>query len=153
MTQSLHEIHRRGFDTHAQDRAGELDQDKAAQMQEMELVRQKVYELERQQVLIKQRYDEEIRRLRHEVEARGGPPSHVGVSILAPRGGVNPPAPPTIRHGPSNFFWWYNGQSSVSRQPWPCTAPASNATNSRYTAKLLSRRLSLIPYKITCVCR
>ena len=104
MTQSLHEIHRRGFDTHAQDRAGEHDQDMAAQMQEMEVVRQKVYELERPQVLIKQRYDEEIGRLRHEIEAREGVPSHVGVSGLAPHGGVNPPSPPAIGHGPSNLF-------------------------------------------------
>ena len=67
-------------------------------------MRQKVYELERQQVLIKQRYDEEIGRLRHEIEARGGPPSHVAVSGLAPYGGVNPPAPPAIGHGPTNLF-------------------------------------------------
>ena len=92
-------------------------------MQEMELVRQKVYELERNQMQIKQRYalapvaqvnlrslkieiryDEDIARLRHEIEARGGPPSHVGVSGLPPHGGVSQPAPPAIGHGPSNLF-------------------------------------------------
>ena len=95
----------------------------AAQMQEMELVRQKVYELERNQIQIKQRYipcpdnlkvwpmlslfiryEEDIARLRHEIEARGGPPSHVGVSGLPPHGGVSQPAPPAIGHGPSNLF-------------------------------------------------
>ncbi|KAF6223446.1 hypothetical protein HO133_000289 [Letharia lupina] len=95
---------RREFDVHAQDRAGEHDQNMAAQMQEMELVRQKVYELERNQMQIKQRYDEDIARLRHEIEARGGPPSHVGVSGLPPHGGVAQPAPPAIGHGPSNLF-------------------------------------------------
>lgn len=95
---------RREFDVHAQDRAGEHDQSMAAQMQEMEMVRQKVYELERNQIAIKQRYDEDIARLRHEIEARGGPPSHVGVSGLPPHGGVSQPAPPAIGHGPSNLF-------------------------------------------------
>ena len=93
-------------------------------MQEMELVRQKVYELERNQMQIKQRYalvpvaqvnlrslkfgiryDEDIARLRHEIEARGGPPSHVvGVGGLQPHGAVSQPAPPAIGHGPSNLF-------------------------------------------------
>ena len=92
-------------------------------MQEMELVRQKVYELERNQMQIKQRYalvpvaqvnprmlkfgiryDEDIARLRHEIEARGGPPSHAGVGGLPPHGGVSQPAPPAIGHGPSNLF-------------------------------------------------
>lgn len=50
------------------------------------------------------RYDEDIARLRHEIEARGGPPSHVGVSGLPPHGGVSQPAPPAIGHGPSNLF-------------------------------------------------
>ena len=44
------------------------------------------------------RYEEEIARLRHEIEARGGPPSHVG---LPTHGG---PAPPVIGHGPNNLF-------------------------------------------------
>ena len=87
------------------------------------MVRQKVYELERNQIQIKQRYaftlgacvktqqlkkstryDEDVARLRHEIEARGGPPSHVGVSGLPPHGGVSQPAPPAIGHGPSNLF-------------------------------------------------
>ncbi|KAL2050771.1 hypothetical protein ABVK25_009009 [Lepraria finkii] len=95
---------RREFDAHSQERAGEHDQNMAAQMQEMELVRQKVYELERNQMQIKARYDEDIARLRHEIEARGGPPSHVGVSGLPPHTGLNQPAPPAIGHGPSNLF-------------------------------------------------
>lgn len=50
------------------------------------------------------RYEEDIARLRHEIEARGGPPSHVGISALPPHGGVSQPAPPAIGHGPSNLF-------------------------------------------------
>ncbi|KAK4694512.1 general transcriptional corepressor TUP1, partial [Lecanoromycetidae sp. Uapishka_2] len=100
----LFEQIQREFDIHAQNRAGEHDQSMASQMQEMELVRQKVYELERNQIQIKQRYEEDVARLRHEIEARGGPPSHVGVSGLPPHGGVSQPAPPAIGHGPSNLF-------------------------------------------------
>ncbi|KAL8823012.1 MAG: hypothetical protein Q9191_006265 [Dirinaria sp. TL-2023a] len=85
-------------------KAAEYEQNLAAQMQEMEMVRQKVYTLEQNQVLMKQRYDDDIARLRHELEARGGPPSHVGVSGLPPHGGVSQSQPPAIGHGPSNLF-------------------------------------------------
>lgn len=50
------------------------------------------------------RYEEEIGRLRHEIEARGGPSSHVGVSGLPPHGGVAGPTPPAIGGGPGNLF-------------------------------------------------
>ena len=50
------------------------------------------------------RYDDEIARLHHELEARGGPPSHVGISGLPTHGGVSQPQPPAIGHGPSNLF-------------------------------------------------
>jgi len=53
---------------------------------------------------VRPRYEEDIARLRHEIEARGGPPSHVGVSGLPPHGGISQPAPPAIGHGPSNLF-------------------------------------------------
>ncbi|KAL8694513.1 MAG: hypothetical protein Q9218_000843 [Villophora microphyllina] len=76
----------------------------ASQVQEMELVRQKVYNLEQTQLQIKQRYEEDIARLRHELEARGGPPSHVSISGLPPHTGVPQPQPPAIGHGPSNLF-------------------------------------------------
>ncbi|KAL8972848.1 MAG: hypothetical protein Q9183_000323 [Haloplaca sp. 2 TL-2023] len=75
-----------------------------SQVQEMELVRQKVYNLEQTQLQIKQRYEEDIARLRHELEARGGPPSHVSISGLPPHAGPPQPQPPAIGHGPSNLF-------------------------------------------------
>lgn len=96
----------------------------ATQLQEMEMVRQKVYNLEQTQIAIKQRYlvikadlsswrtvlkafcryDDEIARLRHELEVRGGQPSHVGISGLQTHAGVSQPQPPAIGHGPSNLF-------------------------------------------------
>ena len=50
------------------------------------------------------RYEQDIARLRHELESRGGPPSHVGFSGLPPHGGVSQSQPPAIGHGPSNLF-------------------------------------------------
>lgn len=50
------------------------------------------------------RYDDEIARLRHELEVRGGQPSHVGISGLQTHAGVSQPQPPAIGHGPSNLF-------------------------------------------------
>ena len=59
---------------------------------------------------------------------------------------------------PKQSVWWYNGQSSGSRQPRPCASFAgstaavtrptstSNATISRFTARPLSRRLSPSSY-------
>lgn len=95
----------------------------SAQIQEMEIVRQKVYQLEQNQLNMKERYissdsqptspvrltttpryEQDIARLRHELESRGGPPSHVGVSGLPPHGGVSQSQPPAIGHGPSNLF-------------------------------------------------
>ncbi|KAL8873924.1 MAG: hypothetical protein Q9174_000671 [Haloplaca sp. 1 TL-2023] len=87
-----------------QNRAGEYEQNMTSQVQEMELVRQKVYNLEQNQLQIKQRYEEDIARLRHELEARGGPPSHVSISGLPPHAGPPQPQPPAIGHGPSNLF-------------------------------------------------
>lgn len=87
-----------------QTRTGEYEQNMANQLQEMEMVRQKVYNLEQTQIAMKQRYEDEIARLHHELEARGGPPSHVGISGLPAHGGVSQPQPPAIGHGPSNLF-------------------------------------------------
>ncbi|KAI4136424.1 MAG: hypothetical protein LQ341_005621 [Variospora aurantia] len=102
LTELLDQV-RQEFDNQ-QSRAGEYEQNMAQQVQEMELVRQKVYNLEQTQNAIKQRYEEDIARLRHELEARGGPPSHVNISGLPPHAGVPQPQPPSIGHGPSNLF-------------------------------------------------
>ncbi|MCJ1227740.1 general transcription repressor [Toensbergia leucococca] len=91
------------FDTQ-QSRTDDYEQRLTVQMQEMEMVRQKVYNLEQTQLAIKQRYDEDVARLRHELENRGGPPSHLGVSGLPPHAGPSQPPPPAIGHGPSNLF-------------------------------------------------
>ncbi|KAL8720717.1 MAG: hypothetical protein Q9225_002451 [Loekoesia sp. 1 TL-2023] len=102
LTELLDQV-RQEFDNQ-QSRAGEYEQNMAQQVQEMELVRQKVYNLEQNQIAIKNRYEEDIARLRHELEARGGPPSHVSINGLPPHAGVPQPQPPAIGHGPSNLF-------------------------------------------------
>lgn len=55
-------------------------------------------------MLVSIRYEEDVARLRHELEARGGPPSHVSISGLPPHAGLSQPQPPAIGHGPSNLF-------------------------------------------------
>ncbi|KAL8847209.1 MAG: hypothetical protein Q9221_007735 [Calogaya cf. arnoldii] len=94
---------RQEFDSQ-QNRTGEYESNMAQQVSEMELVRQKVYNLEQNAIAIKQRYEEDVARLRHELEARGGPPSHVNISGLPPHAGISQPQPPAIGHGPSNLF-------------------------------------------------
>ncbi|KAI9661627.1 MAG: general transcription repressor [Bathelium mastoideum] len=83
--------------------AGDYEHQIAQQIQEVDLVRQKVYQLEQTQLGIKQKYEDEVNRLRHELEARGGlSASHMG----GPSHHVAPsqPQPPSIGHGPSNLF-------------------------------------------------
>ncbi|MCJ1258480.1 general transcription repressor [Lignoscripta atroalba] len=103
-----------------QNRTGEYEQQMAAQMQEMEMVRQKVYNLEQTQLAIKQRYDDEIARLRHELEARGGPSSHMGG--LSQHAGPPQPQPPTIGHGQGTLF---GGIMANPGQGGPGLAPPS----------------------------
>jgi glucose repression regulatory protein TUP1 len=57
------------FETQA-GRSNEHEHQLHGQMQEMELVRSKIYQLEQTHNSIKQRYEEEIARLRHELEQR-----------------------------------------------------------------------------------
>ncbi|MBE7180627.1 MAG: hypothetical protein INR71_05350 [Terriglobus roseus] len=49
------------------------------------------------------RYEEELNRLRQELERAGGhvPPSHIGGP---PNAGPSQPPPPALGHGPSNLF-------------------------------------------------
>ncbi|KAL9122973.1 MAG: hypothetical protein Q9187_000457 [Circinaria calcarea] len=100
LTELLDQV-RAEFDNQ-QNRTGEYEQQMAAQMQEMEMVRQKVYSLEQTQLAIKTRYDEEIARLRHELEARGGPSAHMGG--LPPHAGPSHPQPPNIGNGQGTLF-------------------------------------------------
>ena len=48
------------------------------------------------------RYDEELARLRHELEARGGPSAHMGG--LPPHAGPSHPQPPNIGNGQGTLF-------------------------------------------------
>lgn len=83
------------FETQA-GRSNEHEHQLHGQMQEMELVRSKIYQLEQTHNSIKQRYEEEIARLRHELEQRGGPGGGPA--------GSSQPQPPAIGHGPANLF-------------------------------------------------
>ncbi|KAJ2330542.1 general transcription repressor, partial [Coemansia sp. RSA 2681] len=56
----------------------EYDQRVSSQLSEIQAVQQSLYDLERAHHKIKQQYEEEILRLRREVEARGGPPAPPG---------------------------------------------------------------------------
>ncbi|MCJ1406424.1 general transcription repressor [Ptychographa xylographoides] len=118
LTELLDQV-RAEFDNQ-QNRTVEYDQQMAAQMQEMEMVRQKVYSLEQTQLAIKQRYDEEIARLRHELEARGGPPSHMsGLSHSGPPH----PQPPNIGNGQGTLFGGI--MANPAGQGGPALAPPS----------------------------
>ncbi|KAI0229172.1 general transcription repressor [Massospora cicadina] len=69
-----------------------------AQMNEMSAFQQNIYELERAHQKIKQQYEEEIIRLRREIEQRGGHPPG------GPGPGHPQHPPPNIGHGPSSLF-------------------------------------------------
>ncbi|KAF1346717.1 WD40-repeat-containing domain protein [Delphinella strobiligena] len=75
----------------------EYEQQLNNQIQEMELVRGKIYQLEQTHLNMKQKYEDDIARLRRELEARGGP------SQSSHNGPTQPP-PPAIGHGPANLF-------------------------------------------------
>ncbi|KAF2720517.1 WD40 repeat-like protein [Polychaeton citri CBS 116435] len=68
-----------------------------SQISEMDLVRGKIYQLEQTHLQMKKQYEEELARLRHELEQRGGP-SQSG------HAGPSQPPPPAIGHGPANLF-------------------------------------------------
>ncbi|KAK3676456.1 general transcription repressor [Recurvomyces mirabilis] len=78
-------------------RSNDYDQQLATQIHEMELVRTKIFQLEQTHLTMKGKYEEEISRLRHELEQRGGP-SQGG------HAGPSQPQPPVIGHGPRDLF-------------------------------------------------
>ncbi|EMC97358.1 hypothetical protein BAUCODRAFT_33079 [Baudoinia panamericana UAMH 10762] len=63
----------------------------------MELINSKINQLEYTHQNMKARYEEEIARLRHELEQRGGPSA-------GNHSGPAQPPPPAIGHGPANLF-------------------------------------------------
>ncbi|KAF4555422.1 Transcriptional repressor rco-1-like protein [Elsinoe fawcettii] len=77
-------------------RTNEYEHQIAAQIQEMDLIRGKIFQIEQSHISMKQKYEEDIARLRRELEARGGP--------SASSHGPNQPPPPSIGHGPANLF-------------------------------------------------
>ncbi|ORX88725.1 WD40 repeat-like protein [Basidiobolus meristosporus CBS 931.73] len=89
----------------------------SAQLNEMTGFQQNLYELERTHQKIKQQYEEEILRLRRELEARGSHPQSGGTPHQ-----THKPAPPNIGHGPSNLFSGImsgaqNGPNSLAAPP------------------------------------
>ncbi|KAJ9080183.1 transcription repressor [Entomophthora muscae] len=107
-----------------------------AQMNEMSAFQQNLYELDRNHQKIKQQYEEEIMRLRREIEQRGGhPPGGPGT-------GHPQHPPPNIGHGPSSLFGSIVGappqliDPSQTQQPQqhPSFPPpsSSNPTGSHY---------------------
>ncbi|KAK4548509.1 hypothetical protein LTR36_009419 [Oleoguttula mirabilis] len=84
------------FDAQAS-RSNDYDHQIAGQLHEMELVRGKIYQLEQTHLAMKNKYEEELGRLRHELEQRGGPSQ-------GPHAGPAQPPPPAIGHGPANLF-------------------------------------------------
>ncbi|MCJ1312773.1 general transcription repressor [Agyrium rufum] len=73
----------------------------AAQVTEMEMIRNKLFSLEQSHMTYKERADAEIAVLRRELEARGGPPTHMG----GPQShGPSHPQPPNIGNGQGTLF-------------------------------------------------
>ncbi|KAK5167356.1 general transcription repressor [Saxophila tyrrhenica] len=87
---------RREFEQQAALRS-ETDHQMNEQYREVELINGKIYQLQQTHVTMKKQYEEELARLRHELEQRGGAPpgAHAGPSQ---------PPPPAIGHGPANLF-------------------------------------------------
>ncbi|KAI7026158.1 WD40 repeat-like protein, partial [Hortaea werneckii] len=99
------------FDAQAT-RSNDYDHQLAGQLNEMELIRSKIYQLEQTHIAMKNKYEEELARLRHELEQRGGP-------AQGPHG-PNQPPPPAIGHGPANLF---QGIMAGGQQGGPGLAP------------------------------
>ena len=96
------------FETQA-GRSNQHEHELHGQMQEMELVRGKIFQLEQTHNNIKTRYEEEIARLRHELEQRGGPAGGPA--------GPSQPQPPAIGHGPANLFQGIMAGSAAAGGP------------------------------------
>ncbi|KAJ2235925.1 general transcription repressor [Coemansia sp. RSA 485] len=77
----------------------EYEQRISNQISEIQAVQQNLYELERAHHKIKQQYEEEILRLRRELEARGGPPVPPGPFLQQPAGLGGPQGQPPMGMG------------------------------------------------------
>ncbi|KAJ8611453.1 hypothetical protein MRB53_037972 [Persea americana] len=84
-----------------------------AQIAEMDMIRNKIFQLEQSHNAMKAKYEDEIQRLKYELEQRGG----------STQGGAVGPAqapPPSIGHGPANLF---QGIMAGGAQGGPQLAP------------------------------
>ncbi|KAJ2584303.1 general transcription repressor [Coemansia sp. RSA 1836] len=107
----------------------EYDQRVSSQLSEIQAVQQSLYDLERAHHKIKQQYEEEILRLRREVEARGGPPAPPGPFLQqmaqqqqqqAPPQMIQAPPPPP----PQQMLQQQQQQQPVQQQqPMPAYIP------------------------------
>ncbi|KAG9243804.1 WD40-repeat-containing domain protein [Calycina marina] len=115
----------------SQSRAGqEYNHSVTQQMQEMSAIQEKIFAMEQQHLAMKQKYEEDIARLRHELESRGGPnprtagPGMSGSQHAGPGSSQQPP--PAIGHGPSNLFGGImagqGGQGAPALAPPPLQA-------------------------------
>ncbi|KAK9461567.1 WD40-repeat-containing domain protein [Lipomyces oligophaga] len=87
----------------------------------MQQIRQNVYELEINHRKMKEHYEEEIARLKHELEALGGSHPAPAAVVPAPQPGAPQIAPPALGHSSSNLFQGLmSGQSGGA----PTLAPA-----------------------------
>ncbi|RDL35307.1 WD40 repeat-like protein [Venustampulla echinocandica] len=93
------------FESHAR-ASGEAEHSITQQINEMAMVREKVYAMEQTHLALKQKYEDEIRSLHRELEARGANPrpSGIGPPPPPPQNAGPSQAPPSLGHGPSNLF-------------------------------------------------
>ncbi|KAK7206065.1 WD40-repeat-containing domain protein [Myxozyma melibiosi] len=115
----------------------EFDHKYNSQAAEMQQIRQNVYELELNHRKMKDHYEEEIARLKRELEARGG---HIPASVQSvsqgapvppqqPASGASSAAPPSLGHSSSNVF-----QGIMSGQSGPtgaALAPPQDSTGAQ----------------------
>jgi glucose repression regulatory protein TUP1 len=88
------------------------------QVNEMSLVREKVYSMEQTHLTLKQKYEEEIAMLRHQLEAarKGAPPPQPGMAGAPPHGGPSQ-QPPSIAPGNNLFGGLLTGQNQGGLAP------------------------------------
>ncbi|KAH7308214.1 transcriptional repressor TUP1 [Stachybotrys elegans] len=87
----------------------------SAQVSEMQLVREKVYTMEQTHMTLKQKYEEEINMLRHQLEARKGGPQP-GIPGPPPHAGPSQ-QPPSIAPGGNLFSGIMGGGNQAGLAP------------------------------------
>ncbi|KEY67295.1 hypothetical protein S7711_04548 [Stachybotrys chartarum IBT 7711] len=104
------------FDTQLR-QAENFEHQISAQVSEMQLVREKVYAMEQTHMTLKQKYEEEISMLRHQLEAaRKGAPPQPGIPGPPPHAGPSQ-QPPSIAPGNGLFSGLMAGGSQPGLAP------------------------------------